>query len=124
MPSSRPKPSSRVALAYYGEVITSDEAYTRIQAQAERKLQTKVQQKKSKKPKRTQASKAVEEKDENKCQGCLNMTVMNARKSGWVVKPTGDGFTTIALGFPISQKSKTLGHAPYAARSLLGCDIS
>jgi hypothetical protein len=48
------------------------------------------------------------------------MTVMNDRKRGWVLKPAVDGFATISLGFQISQKSKTLGHTIYAARSLLG----
>ena len=74
--SSRPKPSSRVDLAYYGEVITSHEACTRITQQEERKRQTKaakVQRNKGKQPTRRQTSKRVvteEERDENKCQGC------------------------------------------------------
>ena len=76
MRSSRPKPSSRVDLVYYGEVITSHEACTRITQQQERKRQTKAakaQRNKGKQPPRRQTSKLVvteEERDENKCQGC------------------------------------------------------
>ena len=41
--SSRPKPSSRVDLAYYGEVITSHEACTRITQQEERNVRQRLQ---------------------------------------------------------------------------------
>ncbi|XP_062511201.1 uncharacterized protein LOC134187101 [Corticium candelabrum] len=88
IPPPQPKPSARVDLAYYGEVITSHEAYSRIKAQDERKQQRLAKAKKGKQPARQGKRKTAvtEERDENKCQGCGGLfdNDSNERQEDWV----------------------------------------
>ena len=79
--TSRPKPSGRVELAYYGEVLTSKEVEERLarkedQMKQRRKQCSTTAAKKAKAPKnvtrKTGTAQTEREKDENKCQGCYN----------------------------------------------------
>ena len=66
---SRAKPSSRVQLAYYGEVLTSNEVEHRLRAQHEQKQKAKPKEKNLSARRKTVA-RTDEEKDEDTCQEC------------------------------------------------------
>ena len=60
-------------LAYYGEVLTSDEVEHRLRAQHEQKQKAKPKKTEGKEPvraRRKTVARTDEEKDEDTCQGC------------------------------------------------------
>ena len=69
---SKAKPSSRVQLACYGEVLTSDEVEHRLRAQHEQKQKAKPKKTEPVRARRKTVARTctVEEKDEDTCQGC------------------------------------------------------
>ena len=111
---SRAKPSSRVQLAYYGEVLTSDEVKHTIglylRSQHEQKQKAKPKEKKT-------VARTDEEKDEDTCQGCHRKYQEDSleRQETWVgCEVCWRWYTTMNVG--LCQKRTTLGPVPDVAR--------